>query len=143
MVTLFQPNQEAKREGKMQIRKLLNNRSLEYTRSLQKVSETLNFPAHSRDSKTTPLCTVEGDSLLHMLEFPFRSSVPDVSSKQSKTTEQIEISTSPAHAILCDHAQSSSEICSWASVGGTEKLHLAVAQDLLDTIDVEPSFLQL
>ncbi|GFX98021.1 hypothetical protein TNCV_4906711 [Trichonephila clavipes] len=29
MATLFQPNQEVKREGKMQIRKLLNNRSLE------------------------------------------------------------------------------------------------------------------
>ncbi|GFW25276.1 hypothetical protein TNCV_5088421 [Trichonephila clavipes] len=29
MATLFQPTQEVKREGKMQIRKLLNNRSLE------------------------------------------------------------------------------------------------------------------
>ncbi|GFX83714.1 uncharacterized protein TNCV_349781 [Trichonephila clavipes] len=29
MTTLFQPNQEVKREGKTQIRKLLNNRSLE------------------------------------------------------------------------------------------------------------------
>ncbi|GFX05482.1 hypothetical protein TNCV_1008041 [Trichonephila clavipes] len=30
MATLFQPTQEVKREGKMQIRKLLNNRSLEF-----------------------------------------------------------------------------------------------------------------
>ncbi|GFU03988.1 hypothetical protein TNCV_4167631 [Trichonephila clavipes] len=57
------------------------------------------------------------------------------------TAEQIEISIGSVHAILCDHAQSDLEIDSQASVGGTEKLHLVVVQNLLDAINAEPGFL--
>ncbi|GFU13526.1 hypothetical protein TNCV_938171 [Trichonephila clavipes] len=39
------------------------------------------------------------------------------------------ISTSSAQAILYDHAQKGFEICSQASVGGTEKLDFTFAQD--------------
>ncbi|GFW80651.1 hypothetical protein TNCV_3235031 [Trichonephila clavipes] len=43
MATLFQPTQEVKREGNKQIRKLLNNRSLEYPETvyLQDTEETV------------------------------------------------------------------------------------------------------
>ncbi|GFX18332.1 hypothetical protein TNCV_4306331 [Trichonephila clavipes] len=49
----------------------------------------------------------------------------------------------PAPEFLCYHAQSGCEICSQDSVDGTEKFHLAVVQELLDTINAEPGFLQL
>ncbi|GFW08517.1 hypothetical protein TNCV_2775391 [Trichonephila clavipes] len=61
----------------------------------------------------------------------------------SDTIEQVEINASYPHAILRDQAQSGCEICSQAFVGGTETLLLAVAQDLLDTINAKPGSLQL
>ncbi|GFV35190.1 hypothetical protein TNCV_619871 [Trichonephila clavipes] len=51
-----------------------------------------------------------------------------------ETAEQVEISTGSPRAILSDHEQNGCEICPQASVGGTEKFHLAVSHDLLDTI---------
>ncbi|GFU67473.1 hypothetical protein TNCV_1599551 [Trichonephila clavipes] len=59
------------------------------------------------------------------------------------TSEQVKNSTSFVRAILCYHAQSGCKIYSQVSVGGTEKFRLAIARDLLDTIKVEPDFLQL
>ncbi|GFV32737.1 RNase H domain-containing protein [Trichonephila clavipes] len=50
-------------------------------------------------------------------------------------SEQGEISTGSPRGVLCGYLQSSCEICSQASINGTEKLQLAVAQDLLDTIN--------
>ncbi|GFU23755.1 hypothetical protein TNCV_2341401 [Trichonephila clavipes] len=41
-----------------------------------------------------------------------------------KTTEQVEVSADSTHKILCDCAQSGYEICSQASVGGTERILL-------------------
>ncbi|GFV72145.1 hypothetical protein TNCV_2460781 [Trichonephila clavipes] len=60
-----------------------------------------------------------------------------------ETAKQVEISTGSSHAVLYDHGQSGCEIFSQASVGGKEKLCLQVLQDLLDTIDDKPGFLQL
>ncbi|GFT17907.1 hypothetical protein TNCV_4910711 [Trichonephila clavipes] len=56
--------------------------------------------------------------------------------------EQVKISARSPHAILRDHAQNICKTCYKTSVDGTEKLHLAVAQDLLDTISAEPGFLR-
>ncbi|GFS78434.1 hypothetical protein TNCV_3146971 [Trichonephila clavipes] len=39
-----------------------------------------------------------------------------------ETAEQVEINADSSHAILCGHVQSGSEVCSQASVRGTEKL---------------------
>jgi len=39
---------------------------------LSKKYPTLNFPAHSSDARAAPLCTAEGESLMHMLEFFLR-----------------------------------------------------------------------
>ncbi|GFV24598.1 hypothetical protein TNCV_1914583 [Trichonephila clavipes] len=52
-----------------------------------------------------------------------------------ETAEQVEISAGSLHAILCDNMQSGCKICSQASVNGTEKLHLAVTDDLLSSIN--------
>ena len=41
-------------------------------RRLSKKYPTLNFSAHSSDARAAPLCTVEGDSLMRMLEFFLR-----------------------------------------------------------------------
>ncbi|GFU87367.1 hypothetical protein TNCV_2716531 [Trichonephila clavipes] len=50
--------------------------------------------------------------------------------------EQVEINTS----ILYDYAQKDCEICSQASVRGTEDLLLTVELHLLDTINAEAGF---
>ncbi|GFT45747.1 hypothetical protein TNCV_2671781 [Trichonephila clavipes] len=54
--------------------------------------------------------------------------------------EQVEICTGTPHAMLCDPVQRGCEICSKASVYGTQKLHFAAGQDLLDNINAEPGF---
>ncbi|GFW41388.1 hypothetical protein TNCV_464791 [Trichonephila clavipes] len=60
-------------------------------------------------------------------------------------SEQVEISTCSAHAILCNHhAQSNCGIFYQDSVGGTKLFHLALfAYDLLDIINDEPGLLLL
>lgn len=49
-------------------------------RGLSKKYPTLNFPAHSSDARPAPLCPVERDSILSMLEFfldvPVSQSLP-------------------------------------------------------------------
>ncbi|GFU70894.1 hypothetical protein TNCV_2206111 [Trichonephila clavipes] len=60
-----------------------------------------------------------------------------------KTAEEVQVSSVFPHVILCDHSQNDCEICPRVSVGGTDILRLAVAQYLLDTINVEPGFLRL
>ncbi|GFX78189.1 hypothetical protein TNCV_5135361 [Trichonephila clavipes] len=42
-----------------------------------------------------------------------------------ETAVPVEIRVGSSHSILCDHVQNGCEICSQASVGGTEKLRLA------------------
>ncbi|GFU65533.1 hypothetical protein TNCV_634561 [Trichonephila clavipes] len=54
-----------------------------------------------------------------------------------ETTEQIEITSGSPYAVLCYHVQSDCEICSQASVGGTERILLVVTQDLQDTINAK------
>ncbi|GFY11829.1 hypothetical protein TNCV_1530211 [Trichonephila clavipes] len=58
-----------------------------------------------------------------------------------ETAEQVEVNTGPPHVILCDHAHKDCETCPQASVDETEKLRLAVSQDLLNTTYAEPGFL--
>ncbi|GFV69088.1 hypothetical protein TNCV_2929171 [Trichonephila clavipes] len=68
------------------------------------------------------MCTVGGDSIMHILEFfPFV----------------------PVYQSFPVGSQNGYEVCSKASVGGRERLRLAVAHDLLNTINTEPDLLRL
>ncbi|GFX22839.1 hypothetical protein TNCV_2605811 [Trichonephila clavipes] len=62
-----------------------------------------------------------------------------------KNAVKVEISTSPPHAVLCDHAQSGCEVCSQTSAqkAAQKELRLVVAHDLLDTINAELDSMQL
>ncbi|GFW41546.1 hypothetical protein TNCV_4034631 [Trichonephila clavipes] len=53
----------------------------------------------------------------------------------------VEISTSSADAILCDHSQSGCKICYQVFVSKTERVFLAVDADQLGAINVESGFL--
>ncbi|KAJ4445099.1 hypothetical protein ANN_06898 [Periplaneta americana] len=64
--------------------------SLLLVRGLSKKYPTLNFPAQSSDSKAAPLCTVEGGTVMRMLEFFHRIRLCQSLAGGRQMTERIE-----------------------------------------------------